>query len=145
MSSVDCTLEWLARFKPLWDFLTAIGTVSLAALTVWLATRKPKLRLAVSVGYNGQMLSIRIVNDGTATPVVQKCELLSDELKFGRIDIQETYRSLNSIAIGVGVARLATGDVQEVYCILDDLGANASAALPADLSEERVESAVRNA
>jgi hypothetical protein len=36
---IDCILHWLERFKPLWDFLTAIGTIGLAGVTVGLATR----------------------------------------------------------------------------------------------------------
>jgi len=32
-------LRWFEHFKPVWDFLTAFGTVGLAAVTVWLTTR----------------------------------------------------------------------------------------------------------
>jgi hypothetical protein len=146
-SVVDCMLHLLERLKPLWDFLTAIGTVGLAGLTVWLANRKPKPHLAVSVALDRGDLDIVIltVSDGETAPMLQKYELRSQELKFGRIDIPVGQVVVNSMQIGMGVARLANGDWQQARCAVQDLGAGANATLPSDLTEEQVKTAVRNA
>jgi hypothetical protein len=48
----DCVLHWLEHFKPLWDFLTAIGawlgaiaTFAAVVVSLWLATRSERVRL----------------------------------------------------------------------------------------------------
>jgi hypothetical protein len=68
-------LRWLEEHKPLWDFLTAVGTVGLAAVTVWLANREAHkaqlsvgLRIMIGPGAKEpfpEYVVFRIVNNGS--------------------------------------------------------------------------------
>lgn len=65
-------LDWLDRLKPLWDFLTGVGTVALAILTVYLANKKPKVGIKLSVRtVRGDVAVVEILNAGEALPVVR--------------------------------------------------------------------------
>jgi hypothetical protein len=125
----------------------AIATFSAVVVSLWLAKRKPRSHLKVSVALDqgDQNIFIRIVNDGDTAPMVQKCELLSPQLKYGRIDIPVTYALLNNIRIELGVARLATGDWQEIRCVVHALGRAAIDALSSNLTEKQMESAMGDA
>jgi hypothetical protein len=126
--------------------LTAVGTVGLAVVTVWLANRKPKLHLALAVGLarGGEMFVIRIVNDGVTSPVFHKCELLAKQFTFGRLDVPIQTMTLNGISFGMGAYRLTSGDELQAWCRMDDLAVPASTALPPDLNREQVEAAARS-
>jgi hypothetical protein len=141
---IDCMLRWLEHFKPLWDFLTAIGTVGLAAVTVWLANRKPKLHLTVSaeLANEGQTLLIRILNDGAAAPLPLRCDWVAKE--FGRIDIPMFGGSLNGRPMVMGIQRMTNGDTLDVSWAVDDLAQRAANALSADLGEASVKFAIQN-
>lgn len=62
----DAFLRWLEHSKPLWDFLTAVGTVGLAVVTFLLATRKPKAELTLSEIRSGTAVAVIIRNTGDA-------------------------------------------------------------------------------
>jgi hypothetical protein len=54
----------LHEYKPLWDFMTAVGTIALALVTFFLATRKPKALLSLSVERSGPTIDVVIRNTG---------------------------------------------------------------------------------
>jgi len=138
-------LHWLERFKPLWDFLTAIGTIGLASVTVWLANRKPKtlLRVGAELANEGLILVVRILNYSDATPLLLRCELVGKE--FGGIDIPIITGNLNGRPFGaIGVPRMMNGDRLQTWWDVADLVQRVIKALPAGTSKELLETAIRN-
>jgi len=79
MSIINCALSWLHDYKPLWDFLTAIGTVGAVVVSLYLASRQTKAHLTVSVEalqaseHSPMVAAWAIINDGKADQVVSRC------------------------------------------------------------------------
>jgi hypothetical protein len=138
--------QWIQVSIAAGTWASAIATFSAVVVSLWLASRKPKGHLAVSVALQRGDLEIliRTVGKGAIQLMVEKYELLSPALKLGRIDILVEYAIANSQRIQMGVARLTNGDWQEAYCSLHTLGSHANAALPADLTGDQLEATVRN-
>ena len=72
MQCLDNILDGLDRLKPLWEFLTGVGTVALAILTVYLANKKPKPRIRLTVRVVREHVAIvEMLNAGETLPVVR--------------------------------------------------------------------------
>lgn len=73
--SVTDFVHWLERFKPLWDFLVGIGTVGAVVVSLWLASRKPKAHLTLSVQIRGNdLIDLTATNDSDLDTVVQQLQ-----------------------------------------------------------------------
>jgi hypothetical protein len=129
-------LEWLEHLKPLWDFLTAVGSIGLAVVTAWLATRKPKMHLSVSTAMadDGDRVKITAINDGEAPAVFLKFSWRASGFKSGRIDLTRGDIWVNGTQPAAGgTARLVTGDIVTALYYKHVLAGVASEVLPEDL------------
>src|SRR5712671_5768409 len=70
----DCrpVLDCLERFKPLWDFLTAIGTLGAVGVSLWFAVRRPKARfeLVVAPTNEDRTVILTITNKGDTSELI---------------------------------------------------------------------------
>ena len=91
MSILESVLNWLAKFKPLWEFLTALGTVSAVVVSLYLASRKPKAHLTLSVellkagDHTPDVAAWTIVNDGEADQIILRWYWRAQCTETGRI------------------------------------------------------------
>src|SRR5438552_9046932 len=70
MELIDHFLACLEHFKPLWDFLTAIGTVGAVVVALLLALRKPKVRLSPGARMQGTTIVLSATNKGSEPATV---------------------------------------------------------------------------
>lgn len=145
MPIMECVLKWLEHFKPLWDFLTAVGTVGLAAVTFYLATRVAKVHLALTISLmnENQTIVVTVTNDAKAVPVLLKCVWRTREFEFARVDYQIGMCQLNGHPTGYGAQRLVNGDVLTIWAAVQEIARQADASLPKDLAPNQLDRLVR--
>jgi len=85
---LDAVREWFQRWEAVWIFLTAVGTILLAGVTSWLATRKPRVRLNVSVEvFRDDQAKVTITNVEESLPVLRTWYWRSPTLTPPRLDL----------------------------------------------------------
>ena len=139
---LNCVLDWLDRLKPLWEFLTGIGTVALAVLTVYLANRKPKSRITVTVRLAREHVAVvEMLNVGDALPVVRGWHWSSP--RTGRIDLLAMV-NLTIQARPVPIPyRMERGDLIEGQVALEAIAQLADERLGPNATPEEVQVCVR--
>ena len=134
-------LNELEHLKPLWDFMIAVGTVALAALSLWLAVRKPKAALrvvATRVGnLQGDLAQILVRNVGAAAVAVERCfwRARGRDLEISLPEFGERFggpvRPLPEIL-------LARGDRVFVRMAISSWGDGISRAVGAEASDQEI-------
>ena len=140
---MDALLSWLHYHKPLWDFMTAVGTIGLASTTVWLATRKPRAKLDLSVvrvAADGAFFTIR--NAGDAVLVVAGCYWAAPCLQ-GRVDLVHAGLFNGAGPFPLLQCRLTRGDTIEIRLTLQEIADLVNPHLPSEATAPAIAACLR--
>jgi hypothetical protein len=144
---VDLLIEELGHLKPLWDFLTAIGTLGLAFVTFWLATRKPRAELILSEIRAGNSVTVAIQNTGDVVLVVGRffwsavTPRRQAELGFN----QPGFCLFNGIGpIPFLQARLSRGDTVEIRVSIEQLAEAINPHIPQEATAAEIADCLRS-
>ena len=141
MRYLDSILDWLDRLKPLWEFLTGVGTVALAVLTVYLANKSPKIRIKLTVRLvRGQVAIVEMLNAGEALPVIRgwywsaPCVGRVDLLTMANLTMQNRMVSIP--------CRMERGDVLEGSIDLKAIAQIAEGKISPDATPQEIEECI---
>jgi hypothetical protein len=97
---------------PVSEFLTGVGTIALAILTVFLANRKPKdhIELSVTIRQN-QSLVVEMLNDGYTLPVIRTWYWRAPCLGRGRLELPAIADIVRQQSIVPLPLRMERGDL----------------------------------
>lgn len=142
---VDDFLTCLDRFKPLWEFLTAVGTVLAVVISLWLATRKQRAHITVSAESKGDQYSLTATNDGDAGIIVMRCEWGADCISgSGRVHLPSYPFNLNNHVAQSIPQRITKGDILNTWGSLKQIAEAANQQIPNTVAMSQVEASVRN-
>lgn len=149
MPTFDCLLEWLEHYKPLWDFLTAIGTVGLtglAVVTIYQSTRKPRIHLALKISLinNNETILVTVTNDAEATPVLLRYVWRTQESYCFQRDFSLCTFQINGQKAGNTAPRLTNGDVLTTWVGVTEIATAADNCLQRTLSQDNLNRLVRD-
>jgi hypothetical protein len=113
MNAVDSWLDWLSRFHPLWEFLTGVGTLALAAVSFWLGTRKPKAKIEISRRRVGLHIFLSLSNTGEAVVVIARCYWRAP-CTNGQVDLSNFALFNGAGPVPLLQIRLTRGDRAEI-------------------------------
>jgi hypothetical protein len=113
---MDCILDWLERLKPLWNFLTALGTLLAVCVSLFLASRKPKAHLDITPQLSNNNVVISIVNDGDADQTLSHCYWRTPSNPNRAFPFM--IYTMNGIAM-MNVKRMQNSDVVQTWTPLD--------------------------
>ena len=137
-------MAWLESFNPLWDFLTAVGTVSAVAVSLWLATRKPKTHLALFVELRGASFVLTITNDGEAEVTVRRCDWRAKCMTgAGRLELPQYPFQYNGQPAQSIPRRVINGDILETWVSVKAIAEQANSVIPETATMEQIDHDIR--
>lgn len=145
MSCLDALREWFQRWESVWSFLTGVGTILLAIVTAWLATRKPKVRLTIAVEkFRDVQTKITIINVEESLPVLRTWYWATPTIAPRRLDLP----GVGQLTDGKGVftalpRRMEPGDELVGYVSIRDLAQLVDPLIQNGATREQIDAAVR--
>ena len=144
MELIDHVLDCLEHFKPLWDFLTAVGTVGAVVVALLLALRKPKVHLFPGARMQGTTIVLSATNKGSEPATVLGWEWRAACIEGGRVDLAAYPYSLNSLPGLSAPQRLVKSDLLVTWVSVNALAEVANPRISAGLQAPAIEQAVRS-
>ncbi len=137
-------LTWLDRFKPLWEFLTGIGTVGAVCVSLWLALRRPKARLEVVAHSTNddKALVLTITNVGDTAELVLSWYWRAKCLGKGGIALKSYPVLLNGPVALPLPQRMQKFDVLTITEAIDAIATIAEQVIPKPMADADVDDAI---
>jgi len=141
---LETVRDWFHRWEAVWIFLTAVGTILLAGVTSWLATRKPRVGLSVSVEeHRDSQAKVTITNVEESLPVLRTWYWRSPSVAPRRLDLPGIGHLTDGRGIYTGVPRrMEPGDQLVGFVSIRDLAQIVDPLIRADATREEINSCV---
>ncbi len=143
-----CVVEFLERTKPIWEFLTAVGTavgtVGAVIVSLWLALgeRNVRLKLFAGITNEGKTVLLGITNRGAPALILHcywRAPCLGDARAIGLPDYPCELNGASALRLP---QRLQKHDVLITWSALESLANQAHEVIPADIVGEGLEASL---